>query len=322
MGLSSVTYLRQLYPDAYIIYGVPKWVAPLYKDCETDANEILPLDFSSLRSWWKLWWILKKKSIDTIFEMHLSGRSKKFFDLFSSFNAIYYHFHNHHIGLDQSALTEVHDQGKIKPLIQRDLDGVWSTYAKDSKPPHFLNFSPQLKIKNNDESKNQVILGVVATRATKMWPLENYEKLAHLIRERTDYKVIIPLSDNLVDRNIEKVLLQHGLPENVTILKASISELPTRLSNSKFYIGNDTGLKHLSISLGIKTYTFFGPEPPMEWHPYDPEQHPYFYKQPLECRTKDAHYCGLSECESMICLNEFLPEDIFKSIFESKEKGE
>jgi heptosyltransferase II len=328
MGLASLSYLRTLYPDAKIIYGVPKWIAPLYKNCQTEADEILPLDFSSLYAWWKLWWLLKKKSVDLVYEMHLSGRSKKFFDLFSSFNAIYYKFHNHHLGVNSQSLscnqTNVHDQGKVKPLIQRDLDGLWSALACDSIAPHFLDFTPSLSLKLADQkqttekNKNKIIFGVVATRNTKMWRLENYVKLAREISEKTDYKIIIPLSIAQKDLQIERELISLGLPDCCQILKVSLKELPLEMSGSRFYIGNDTGLKHIAIALGIKTYTFFGPEPPLEWHPYNSKDHPYFYKYPLECRTKTAHYCGLSECDSMICLNEFLPKSIFIKIFQGK----
>jgi heptosyltransferase-2 len=80
-----------------------------------------------------------------------------------------------------------------------------------------------------------------------------------------------------------------------------IVSLAKELSKASMYIGNDTGLKHICIALGVKTYTFFGPEPPLEWHPY-------FYIEGLECRTRDAHFCGLSECESMVCLKDITVE--------------
>ncbi len=320
MGLASLKYVRSLYPDAQIIYGVPKWVGPLYDKCQTDADEILPLDFSSLFSWWKLWWTLKKKSIDLIYEMHLSGRSKKFFDLYASFNAIPYYFHNHHLGIqNNSSISDGHnviyDQGIIKPLIQRDLDGIWSSLSPHSPSPSFRTFKPFLDCPSSKKNNQTIILGVLATRQTKMWPLPFFIQLAKLIKKQTSFEVIIPLSHNLSDQKIKKYLKNNGLPPSCRILEVPLNQLPEALCGSHSYIGNDTGLKHLAISLGIKTYTFFGPEPPLEWHPYDIKKHPFFYLHPLECRTEKAHYCGLNECDSMICLKEFSPEFIFKSIF-------
>ena len=85
------------------------------------------------------------------------------------------------------------------------------------------------------------------------------------------------------------------------------------MAEANVYIGNDTGLKHLAIALGLKTYTFFGPEPPNEWHPYDQNSHPFFYIEDLECRTQNAHYCGLSECNSMICMD-FKIESVYERV--------
>ena len=316
MGLSSISYLREQYPMAKIIYGVPEWVAPLYKNVVTDADEILPLNFSSMMNWWKMWWKIKKLNPDIIHEMHLSGRGQKFFELFGSFNSIPYSSHNHHLNADNQQTKKVHDQGIIKPLIQRDLDGVWSCLAENKKMPSYLDYPPVLKFAHEQSPhvKNQIIFGVVATRKTKMWPLKSYVELARIINEKTHYQIIIPLSKNSLDKEIEKELQQLGLPENCHIIKSPLTELPKLIQGSHCYIGNDTGLKHLSISLGVKTYTFFGPEPTTEWHPYNKELHPFFYKEGLECRTKEAHYCGLNFCESMICLNEFLPKDIFNQI--------
>ena len=100
--------------------------------------------------------------------------------------------------------------------------------------------------------------------------------------------------------------------KNIQVIEESLENLPTALSGSQYYIGNDTGIKHLCVALKIPTLTLFGPEPPLEWHPYNPDDHPYLYKEPLACRTVKTHYCGLSSCESMVCLNEFTPIEVLK----------
>lgn len=317
MGLSTVSYLRSLYPESKIVYGVPEWVAPLYSQAETEADEILPLNFSTMGNWWKMWWKIKKLNPDHIHEMHLAGRSQKFFELYSSFNGVRYTFHNHHLKEKDDNSFKVHDQGVIKALIQRDLDGVWTAFDKSSEPPSYLQFEPTMKITDQEkmvpQNSGPFIFGVVATRETKMWPLKYYVELAQLLKE-SGAQVTIPLSGNATDQAIEKELQNLGLPDNCTILKSPLDQLPSHLKNHSHYIGNDTGLKHLAIALGIKTYTFFGPEPPKEWHPYDEQKHPYFYRDGLECRTEKAHYCGLSQCDSMICLNQISPQQVMEKV--------
>ena len=86
-------------------------------------------------------------------------------------------------------------------------------------------------------------------------------------------------------------------PKNVEVLEEDLSKLPELFAQAKLYIGNDTGLKHLAVAMGMKTYTLFGPIPPNEFHPYSRREHPYFYREGLECRTVTAHFCGLSICD-------------------------
>lgn len=316
MGLATVQYLRELFPESRIIYAVPAWIAPLYKNVLTAADEIYPLKLNSFSDILDLFAYLTNEKVDAIHEMHQSGRGKKIFSLFQFFSRIRYTAHNHHL----ESGTEIIDQGVKKELIQRDLDGVYSFYGKEKTLPSFLNYTPSLELKNKVINKKQIILGVVATRETKMWPLKNYVELAKLIAaEKPETKIVIPLSKSAVDLKIKNELLQIGLPSSALIVHWPLENLSQEFAGSTLYIGNDTGIKHLAIAVGVKTFTFFGPEPVSEWHPYDSKAHPYFYRENLPCRTRTHHYCGLSVCdlkgnEHMQCLTHFTPSSVFKEI--------
>lgn len=314
MGLSSVEYTRKLYPKASIIYAVPQWVAPLYKEVRTGADVIYPLSLKSLKDVYKTYQDLKKLKVDHIHEMHQSGRGRKAFKLIAFLLGAKYTAHNHHL----KSGTQVLDQGAIKPLIQRDLDGVYSFLGKKDEVPHFLDFPPKMEVQVKVEKKNRIIFGVVATRLTKMWPLENYVALAKLIEQQApEFEIVIPLSKSADDQKIKNELESLGLPSNAKIIQLSLTELPKYFKESAFYIGNDTGLKHIAVAVDLKSYTLFGPEPANEWHPYDDKRHPYFYFERLACRTRTHHYCGLSVCdlkgeEYMQCLKLFTPERVME----------
>jgi heptosyltransferase-2 len=152
-----------------------------------------------------------------------------------------------------------------------------------------------------------------------MWPLLNYVNLARLIAQKyPHYKIVIPLSKSQTDQAMKTNLLKEGLPENISIVEWSLGSLASNFTQADLYIGNDTGLKHLAVSVGVKTYTFFGPEPVNEWHPYKQDEHPYFYLENLVCRTRKYHYCGLSICDlsegNMQCLKSFTPDIVFNQI--------
>lgn len=315
MGLSSVQYLRELYPKSTIIYGVPQWTAKVFENVKTDADFIYPMKLNSLSEIIDLWTDLLNFNPDFIHEMHQSGKGQKVFSTFCALKKIPYTFHNHHLKHGKKVI----DQGVIKPLIQRDLDGVFSFWGKNFEYPNYLDFTPKME-PTSIALKNRIIFGVVATRETKKWPLFHFKKLAELINEfDQSIEIIIPLSQSDSDKNIKLEIERLNFPKNCTIVHFPLSRLAEEFSGCKMYVGNDTGIKHLSIAVGVKTLTFFGAEPPHEWHPYDEVLHSYLYREGLPCRTRTHHYCGLNFCDQIEsdyneCLTKILPQDVFHHI--------
>ncbi|MBT3235694.1 MAG: glycosyltransferase family 9 protein [Bdellovibrionales bacterium] len=316
MGLGGVQYACALYPDAKITYLVPAWVAPLFEQVQLNSFqiEIYGVDWNTLSGMVKLWRYLRSLGPLSIHEMHQAGRGGKFFGLYSFIHRdCKYTYHNHHLSAGNSPVL---DQGEHKELIQRDIDGFFSFWGSgDQEVGRFLEYSPVIGVRGANSNQGTIILGVVATRATKMWPLKNFVSLVQLlISNNCQQKIVIPISSSTDDLQIKKELVQLGLDKSCQFLQVSLSELPARLVGAACYIGNDTGLKHLACALGVRTITLFGPEPPREWHPYDHQQHPYFYQHNLECRTTTYHYCPLSTCESMRCLEMITPRMVCDAI--------
>tara|TARA_R110002072_G_scaffold1989_5_gene16623 strand:+ start:78183 stop:79208 length:1026 start_codon:yes stop_codon:yes gene_type:complete len=310
MGLSSIQYLKDNFPHAKIIYMVPEWIYPLFKNVKNQADLIIPLKLKTVSNAFSLAKTINKYKPQIVLELFQSGRTAKFFQIHRLVGGYQYLFHNHHLKKGESAIL---DQGEYKANTQRDLDGIWSHLFRDKKEevPNHLDFIPTISpIKEIKKSKS-IIFGVVATRETKMWPLNFYIDLAKMIKkDYPDISIDIPLGPG--DNSIKKALSKENHLFN--FIETSLENLPHEIFHNQLYVGNDTGIKHIAIALGIKSFTLFGPEPPLEWHPYDKQIHPYFYRENLECRTRNAHYCGLTTCESMICLNQISPEQVFQGI--------
>lgn len=303
ISLGAIQYLKKMLPDYHLIFGVPDWVYPLFSELNTAADEIIPINLKNINGWLDTYTQIKSRNPQMIIELFQSGRGKKFGEFYQLINQCIYFGNNHHL-----------DDGTYKKAnIQRDIDGISGHLNLNSDS--FLNFCPSVNLKSESPKKNEIIFGIVATRETKLWPIEYFHQLAVLIQKNfPEYKIIIPVSKNSLDQNLKQNFLRIGILPNVEFIEKSLAELPKSISGAQLYIGNDTGLKHLSIALDIKSLSFFGPEPPIEWHPYDQKVHPYFYLEPLECRTRSAHFCGLSTCDSMICLNGFKAESVFEQV--------
>lgn len=314
IGLSGLKFLREQFPQAKITYAVPLWMMQVFRDCDL-VDDVIPLDLKNVSTWVKTYQGLLGKNFDLILEFNQSGRSGHFFKLFSKLNGIPYFFHNHNIGFKGNFVL---DQGIRKPNTQRDLDLVFSVlrfYQMETKIPEFKNYPLQFTAKPI-ENKKQIIFGMVATRETKLWPVEHFKELALLFEKQLPgLKIIIPVSNNLLDLRIKEKIKALNFPKNCEVIHVPLKDLKKLLQGSLLYIGNDTGIKHFCISLNIPSISFFGPEEPFEWHPYDQKRHPYFFIEPLECRTKISHFCGLETCEVMACLRPISAQMVMQKVY-------
>ncbi len=305
MGLSTLQYLKELYPDCKISYAIPSWIIPLFKHSTIAADHLFALDLISFRKASASFYELLRSDVDYIHECHLGGRSFKFFKTLSFLKNIPYSYHNHHL-----SSGPVIDQGKTKALIQRDLDGVFTFLGQGANRPNYLDYEPKMTMPRVNGQRKKIILGIVATRETKMWPTNFYNDLAGILnQELPDFDILVPLSSSVIDQSLKKFFTYR-----VRFIEKSLQDLPQELNGASLYVGNDTGLKHLCIALGIPSYTLFGPEPPLEWHPYDCDRHRFYFREPLPCRTQKYHYCPLTTCDSMICLNQFKANDVWNEI--------
>lgn len=307
IGLSSIAYLKGALANPKVTYLVPQWIFPLFRSVRTDADEFLPLKLNSVRDFFNLLLLLLPKKYDLIIELHQRGRTGKFFKIYSFLTRTPYFFHNH-------------NETERAPSIARDLQICHQTVLKfipDVPKPDHLAYEPRMQVVGDKIPKKQIIFGVIATRKTKMWPIKYYKFLSDMIiKKNPEIEILVPLSNSDMDQKLEKEFRNLNPAPQIKFLKVDLERLPKELAQASYYIGNDTGIKHLCVALGIRTYTFFGPEEPFEWHPYKIDRHRFFFQENLPCRTRTSHYCGLDYCDSMICLNQFIPPKVFAELID------
>ena len=315
LGLSSISYIKSIFSNAKVVYAVPKIAWPLYKEVDTDANEIIPVSFKTPLQWLLVFIKLKKRKFNLIIELHQGGRTAKFFKLFSFLTRTSYFYHNHHLKKG----SFIPDQGMPKAYIQRDLDGLWPVARKilgksSGYLPSYLDYAPKLTVKNSiKRSIPAIVLGVSASREEKIWPLTFFAKLSKLLLERNkNIEILIPFSASKFEQDMQREMTAYSLPSQVILKKVLLDKLPRFVDRASLYIGNDTGLKHLCVALGMKSCTFFGPsDHPLEWHPYDTKNHPFFHPD------KDLEgnlFLGECDLKRASFLEQLRPEDVFSKL--------
>lgn len=300
IGLGAIKYLKQLFPEDEIVYLTPAWVTPLFTHTKNAYCTIRPMSYK---------WILSSKC-KFIIELHQRGRNKRWLKFICALKKIPYYFHNH------NEKTAYDDPSFPKSSIQRDLDALSHFFANNAKTLDLM-FAPELIYpKENSNSKGIITLGLLATRATKQWPLSYFVSLAKLLKSTfPQIKIMAPVVAKDNTALTEQIKLQQA-QDALELIRVKLEDLPQLLSESLLFIGNDSGPNHVAKSLNIPTITIFGPDGPPEWHPYDTNKHPYFYKQDLACRkASGTHFCGLKTCSTMDCLKYFSPLEVyFKAI--------
>jgi len=116
----------------------------------------------------------------------------------------------------------------------------------------------------NDNERPWIALHPGSGGKSKLWPIQCFKTLAALIKERTEYEVVIVTGD--VEReyipDLEIALAGYPRIHNMDLI-----HLADRLQKAAAFIGNDGGISHLAASVGCPTVVLFGPTRPELWAP-------------------------------------------------------
>jgi len=140
-----------------------------------------------------------------------------------------------------------------------------------------------------------------------------------------------PGEEKLTEEFYKSVPNHAEIRDCIQIMPAcNVRVLAGRISQLNVLLGNDSGPRHLATALSVPTVTLFGPEHPLEWHPYPQDRHPRLFIEPLACRKNEEPgsppWCGLQECiaEAHQCMTRITTEQVFYEVvrvFESHGKN-
>ncbi len=216
------------------------------------------------------------------------------------------HFHGHR-AKDRYSTVEIPGKGILKPVIERDMDTLRALglHIPAGRLPRVFIQKNEFQdasvfLKTLGLKKPLLVLGLGASRPTKIWPIERFADLALQWAEKKGGGVLAitsPAESDLNHRFLKKVGSHTQIQASSDL---SLRMLGGILQSAAVFAGNDSGPRHLAVAVGTPTVTLFGPEHPFEWHPYPVESHPYSFVENLACR-KDADpgmppWCGLNTC--------------------------
>ncbi len=101
----------------------------------------------------------------------------------------------------------------------------------------------------------------------KCWPPERFAALANPFIDE-GWKVLVIEGPADAEAAAQVLRALHGRAQHISGL--SLSQLAALLARAALYVGNDSGVTHLSALVGTPTLALFGPTDPVIWGPRQP----------------------------------------------------
>ena len=108
------------------------------------------------------------------------------------------------------------------------------------------------------------------TMDSKRYPPQNFARLADTLAEKLDAQIIL-IGSSADAGIINAVGSAMKTRPQIFAGQLTFGEIVALAHDARVYIGNDTGLTHLSASGGAKTAMILGPSDPKRYAPYTPD---------------------------------------------------
>ncbi len=316
-ALPSLTALRRLYPDAHITWVIEEVAADLIKN-HPYLDEVL---VSRRKKWIKD--ICNRRFGSAIKEIKSFVKNLRqrhydlaidFHGLFKSSMIVFLSRSKRKIGYDSLQelsglfLNEKISQDMNKHAVDRYLDfprylGAKTDNAEFVLPPD-MEAQAKVKIlldKYSLEDKKFIAVNPIALWETKLWSNEKFAKLADLMNDKLQMKVVITGSDKdtldkITSSANNKIINLGG--------QTSLNELACLYKKARIVISTDSGPMHLAAAVGAPVIALFGPTDPARTGPYGAGH--TIVRTELACSP-----CFLKKCSTKKCMEDITPRQVF-----------
>lgn len=144
----------------------------------------------------------------------------------------------------------------------------------------------------------------------KNWPFSNFLDLAARIKQKGLHpEFVFGPAEIELSRKLARAQTGPSIPFHVI---ADLHRMLILFQGSRGYVGNDSGITHLSAFTGVSTVAIFGPSDPLRWSPVGPAVRTI--RAGLACDP--CFESGKHDCDHMACLNEITPEQVLNELLQ------
>ncbi len=244
-------FLKNKFKDAKVFFVCGPIPGDFFKFCKNiDKLIILKKKKFSLH-WFYLWKLICFNYWDCVVD--LRGTLISFF-LFAKTRKVY------------TVRSNLHKVEEISRLFSdQDLSPEISLNEKNIENKSFLKL-----IQKKALTKKLVIVAPSTNWIGKTWPIQNFCSLLKKLNKNTHFKnsFFIIVGPKNEKKFIKDLLKLKNLPFFDLVGKTDLAEIFLIMKKSKLFIGNDSGLMHLSALADIPTVGLFGPSDSKRYHPW------------------------------------------------------
>lgn len=161
--------------------------------------------------------------------------------------------------------------------------------------------------KEKEHFSKKILLHPGSGSTRKNWPLANFiEIYKKLGKKGLGSEWIVGPAENSLIPELKKA----GIQDKEIFANLDLLGFVTKLEFSGLFIGNDSGLSHLSAFIGKPVITIFGPSDPVRWRPVGPNVK--IVKPEIVCLP--CFELNDNNCEGYECLKSITPEHVLELV--------
>ena len=316
----AVRALRRAFPEARVCVLVTVSGEAILRQ-NTNVDEIIVLDKSSLRSQASVIPLVRRKEFDLVVDFLCNPRTAMI-ALFSGAPwRLGYDVRMRKIAYNLRKTRDEYREGKkvVKYAAQVNIDmlrclGIESV---DTRLDLTVNDTAQTRMDDFLRSHSVEMgefVGVcpAGTWPAKTWEVGKFAGLADRIVSELGRKVVILWGPR--ERELARKMARLMKTEGLLSCETGIDEVSAIIRRCALFVSNDSGLKHIAVALATPTVTIFGPTNPQTWNP-SKSAHRAVYAG-VDCR-----FCDKNSCEDMRCMKELSVVTVFSAVEEVLEVG-
>jgi len=291
MSTGIIDHFIKLYPDSKITIAAGPTSAPVFKNFPNIEKLLIVKKTKFSMHWIKIWQKCFLIKWDLIIDFRSSLIS---FFLINKKRYIFKHKN-----------------------IQKNQVRQLSEFFKISEVPHPIIYNSYLE---NEVSEKKLISNytyvVIAPGGNwipKIWPIEKYNNLMIRISS-LNKKIKFVLIGSKKDRVLykQKLIQDIATDDIIDLFGRNITETYSFVKKCNLFVGNDSGMMHLSAAAKIFTIGLFGPTNDQLYAP--------FGKKCYTIRTKESYeYFNTKKINQLLCyMNSIEEEDVFNFILSKK----